>query len=314
MTEKEKKDKKMGMITSGVFHGLLVLLFLVLVAWREPNPPLPEYGIELNLGFEEAGSGDTQSEDSAEEESTEEDTPDAEEEADDIQEDVVEAEPAEEVVEPKEEVQDPEPVTEEKVAEITEESEEVVVTQEESSDVKVEEKKEEAKEEVKEEIVTPPVEETKEEIIPPPDPIVDSRALMGGKKSDSKSDSASKSEGTDTNKIGNEGDPEGNVDTQGLNAGGGNEGAVLAMDGWTWNTIPKPDDTSQISGKIVFKITIDDSGRVLNVTAQAGTTVSNELQQVYKKEVQKVTFKRKGNNTSTAQRYEGIITFIIKTN
>ena len=56
----------MGMITSGVFHGLILLLFLILVAWREPNPPLPEYGIEINLGFDDAGSGDTRSTEPAE--------------------------------------------------------------------------------------------------------------------------------------------------------------------------------------------------------------------------------------------------------
>lgn len=316
MTEKEKKDKKMGMITSGVIHGLVLVLFLILVAWREPNPPLPEYGIELNLGFQDAGSGDTQSEDSAEEESSEEDTPDAEEEAEAVEEDVVEDDPTEEVVEPQEEVQDPDPVIESKPVEEnpTETAEEeVVVTQEESSDVKVEEKKEEVKEEVKEEIVTPPVEEKKEEIKPPVDPVVDSRALMGGKKTDSKSDATSKSEGTDSNKIGNEGDPEGDVDQRGLMAGGGAGGPVLDLTGWTWNTRPKPEDASQETGKIVFKITIDDRGQVLRVIL-VESTVSAALVRVYQKEVEKVSFKPLGSNARPAPTSEGNITFVIKTN
>ena len=320
MSEKEKKDKKMGMITSGVFHGLILVLFLILVAWREPNPPLPEYGIELNLGFEEAGSGDTQSTESAEVENTEEETPSAEEEAEAVEEEIVEADPAEEVVEPEEEVQEADPVVEAPAEETpveTAEVEQVVETQVEESDVKIEEKKEEVKEvveeEVKEEVPPPPVEEKKEEVKPPPVPVVDARALMGGKKSDSKTDASSKSEGTDANKVGNEGDPEGAVDQRGLMAGGGEGGPMLDLAGWEWENEPNPDDNSQESGKIVFKITIDDSGRVETIKIEK-QEVSNALVQVYMNEVRKLTFRRKGSNTRSAIRYEGKITFIIKTN
>lgn len=48
------------MIYSLSIHALVILLFAFLMAWREPNPPLPEYGIELNFGLDDAGSGDTQ--------------------------------------------------------------------------------------------------------------------------------------------------------------------------------------------------------------------------------------------------------------
>src|SRR5690606_37912735 len=56
MEEEEKKNKRLGMIISVGLHGAMLLLFFFLLAWREPNPPLPDYGIELNFGMVE-GSG-----------------------------------------------------------------------------------------------------------------------------------------------------------------------------------------------------------------------------------------------------------------
>jgi protein TonB len=35
----------------------LFCYFFLINAWTAPDPPLPEYGIELNFGIEEAGSG-----------------------------------------------------------------------------------------------------------------------------------------------------------------------------------------------------------------------------------------------------------------
>jgi protein TonB len=46
--QQEKKNKTIAMITSVGIHGLLLLAFMLMMAWRAPNPPLPEYGIELN--------------------------------------------------------------------------------------------------------------------------------------------------------------------------------------------------------------------------------------------------------------------------
>ena len=314
MSEKEKKDKKMGMIVSGAIHALILALFLILVAWREPNPPLPEYGIELNFGFDDAGSGDTKSTEPAEEENTQDDPPTAMEETEDVQQDIVEEEPAEEVTE-EEVVQEPDPVVVQKDPVIEKPTEDPVIeeieTQLEESEVKVEEKKEEVTEE--EEVTPPPVEEKKEEVKPKPKPTVDERALMGGKKTDNNTNSASKSEGTSSDKKGNEGDPDGDVDQRGLMKGGGDGGPVLDLTGWTWNTRPKPDDVSQESGKIVFRIIIDDRGQVLRVIMEE-STVSAALVRIYQKEVERVTFKPLGSNARPAPTSQGKITFVIKTN
>ncbi len=99
MSEQEKKDKKFSMIMSGIVHGTLLILLFFLVAWREPDPPIPEYGIELNFGLEQAGFGDTERESDAQIQDTENDTPpDAEVESEDAPEETpVEETPVEEV-------------------------------------------------------------------------------------------------------------------------------------------------------------------------------------------------------------------------
>ena len=63
MTEKEEKKikKRALMITVGIHLGLLVLFFFLL-AWKEPYPPKPEYGIEINFGLDQTGSGQVQPE------------------------------------------------------------------------------------------------------------------------------------------------------------------------------------------------------------------------------------------------------------
>src|SRR5688572_5073360 len=62
MEEKETKRKRIAFVTSAGIHGIILLLFLFSMAWRAPNPPLPEFGIELNFGDSDVGSGDIQPE------------------------------------------------------------------------------------------------------------------------------------------------------------------------------------------------------------------------------------------------------------
>nr|WKN36619.1 hypothetical protein K4G66_30105 [Tunicatimonas sp. TK19036] len=58
LSPEEKKDRRIaGLVTFGVNAALLILFFFLL-AWQAPDPPLPEYGIELNFGFEETGAGE----------------------------------------------------------------------------------------------------------------------------------------------------------------------------------------------------------------------------------------------------------------
>src|SRR5690606_42147317 len=57
--EEEKKNKRIGMAVSIGLHLCLLILFFFVLAWREPNPPLTEYVIELNFGMV-AGYGNEQ--------------------------------------------------------------------------------------------------------------------------------------------------------------------------------------------------------------------------------------------------------------
>ena len=58
--EQNKKNKRNAAIVSVLVHSILLLAFLFILAWKEPDPPLPEYGIELNFGLDNVGSGELQ--------------------------------------------------------------------------------------------------------------------------------------------------------------------------------------------------------------------------------------------------------------
>ncbi len=340
MSEQEKKDKKFSMIITTSIHGLIILLLVFLVAWRAPDPPIEEYGIELNFGFEEQGGGETERDNEAQVEDTEQDTPpNAEVETEQVETETQETDPVEEVTE---EVDPVDPVTEAKeevappkteVEEITEEppveevKEDPVITQEES-EIKAEEKKEvveEKKEEVappkKEEVIEekPPVEEKKEEVKPQPKPkpTLDQRALMGGKKTNSKTkETASNNQGIYPDKKGNQGDPEGNKKTDGINPDGSDIGSVsYSLDGWKWERPPAEKDDSQIDGTIKFAIDVDDRGKVISVSISRGTTISdNTIVEFYKKQVLKLSFIQTDASKAPAPISKGEVTFVIKTN
>lgn len=326
ISEREKKDKRFSMIMSGIVHGALLLIFLLLVAWSPPDPPIPEYGMELNLGFEDEGSGDVESEidsqtetDNTTPQESEVDTEEVQQEPEVTEEPVEETPP---VTEPVEEVK-PVEAPEKTVDPVVEKTVEVAETQETESDVKVEEKKEEEKKEEKTEEVkepvkeetkeeTPPVEEKKEEA--KPDPVIRKEALLGAKKSDTNSkDPASGNQGDKLDERGNMGKPTGKKDSNGLAEDAGNLGVSLSLDGWAWDRAPSGKDDSEIDGVIIFQIKVDDRGVVREVTKMPGTTISdNTVVDFYKKEVQKLSFKR----TLSAQAAPisvGEIKFIIKT-
>lgn len=324
MSDQEKKDKKFSMIMSVIVHGTILTFLLFLVAWRQPDPPIPEYGIELNFGFEEAGSGDIERENEAKIEETENDTPPESEQ--ESEEDPVEETPVEqkvqEVVPPKQEVvkevakETPKPKEEVK-AEVVQEKESVVKVEEKKVEEVVEKKEEEKPPvEVKKE-VTKPVEEKKEEVKPKPVPVVDQRAIMGGgKKAESESkEAASNNQGKEVDKRGNMGDPKGKTTANGTKPGGADLGVSLSLDGWKWERPPAEKDDSQIEGVIKFRIEVDDRGTVINVTKIPGTTISdNTIIEFYKKQVEKLAFIQTDPSKMAANVSKGEITFVIKTN
>lgn len=290
MTIQEKKHKRTAALVSILVHGLLLFLFLFMIAWKEPNPPLPEYGIQLNFGLDNVGSGDVQPETAANEsESIEEAAP-------------------EEL--PTENVQTPTEIESEAVEESAEPVvEETTSNTAESPDVVAKEvKKEEVKPIVKE---TP--KEVKKETPKPVEKKEEEKAEEGakGKEGESSTQQAA-NQGDNTNKVGDKGDEKGTLDARALyGKPGGGGGSALELTGWMWDFKPKPNDTSNENGRIVFEIKIDDQGEILSVRTLE-RSVSPAIEKIYRAEVEKLTFSKTSDNSIVAPVSTGKITFVIK--
>ena len=48
-SDQERKNKRIGWIISVGVQLVLLILFYFIVAWREPIPPNPVYGIEIGF-------------------------------------------------------------------------------------------------------------------------------------------------------------------------------------------------------------------------------------------------------------------------
>lgn len=310
LDQQEKSDQlKAGTITL-VLNGLLLLSLFFLNAWTAPQPQMPMYGVELNFGLDNVGSGDIQTKNKASDLKTK-----------------VESKPAETKVVPKTQPEKVEKV-EVKPVKITKPvvKDPPVKVSKVESPVKVPE----VKETEKPKPTSKPIENKPVETKPveAPKPQVDSKALY--KKGNSKSNGTNgtsdqpggNNNGDDKNKVGDKGDPEGKVDAKALygnkgKGGNGNGsgngsggGASLNLTGWTWSAKPTVNDDSDESGKIVFQIKVDDQGDVISIRI-VEKTVSQSVAEIYKKAVERINFvaTSSGDRPSSST---GTIVFIIK--
>ena len=129
--QREKKNRIIAMFTSLGVHLAVLLAFLFMIAWRTPNPPFPEYGIELNFGLDNVGTGDIQPEIPASNEDVLTEEPPTEEPTTEQKE---ESKPIEEVVE--------QPVSKEESPVVVKETKKETVVKPVKEDTKKEEKKE----------------------------------------------------------------------------------------------------------------------------------------------------------------------------
>lgn len=287
--QRDRKNKQIAWITSVGIHGLLLVAFMLMMAWRAPNPPLPEYGIELNFGMDDQGGGEIQPETS----------PGAQEEANDQAE-----------AEQTETAQPEEQVKEEVVPEKTDEP---IVSKVESPVVVKEEKKEPAKEVVKEKVVeakpkVTPAEEVKK--------IEKKETLPTEQKgTDTKKGDPTTSQGDD-GKQGDKGNPEGKLDAKALygqqGGGGGGEGFGLSMSGWAWADQPQiPNLPDNEDGRIEFEIECDSEGEIIGITTiQRG--LSAKAEQLLKEEIRKNSLMRTSAGKAP-ERSKGKVVFILKT-
>lgn len=287
----EKKRRKIAMIASLGVHAFVLLLLLFMVAWRAPNPPLPEFGIELNFGMDTRGGGDVQPQ-----------TPVASEtEISEEQEEVVEELPVPE----QEEILEEEVVEEPTPQETKSVQPEVVAKTE--SPVVVEEKKEVKPAEKPKEKPVEKVVEPKPEVKEVPKAVYKPKtdADNTGKASDKAGDPAN--HGDDVNQAGDKGDPKGTLDAKALYGKQGGGGGGVSMSGFGtfgYPDIETPQLPNESNGIYEFRVKVDEQGYVISVTSvQRGLSI--EAERRLKATIQNLQFIPKGN----PQAAEGRIIF-----
>ncbi len=270
----EQKSRIQSALITVLVQGLLFLAFYFIVVWEQPNPPKPTYGMELNLGFSDLGSGD-QSQvlaNTSENPSTEAPAPG-------------EVTPAQQVV----------ATTTPKTASTKPSTNQAVSTQPSPIKGETTANATPAKEEQKE--VNPKIVEQ---------PKVDQRAIFGagGKSGKSSPSSTSTGQGNSDSK-GDQGSPSGT----GKGAAGG-AGYSLDLAGWDFASRPAINDrVSTRNGRIVFKITVDGSGKVVQAIPLE-YNVSNAVLAYYRQVVNQLDCKKSG--AAPADFSTGKITFVVK--
>jgi len=293
--EQEKKNKRIALATSIAVHGLLLLVFLFVVAWRAPNPPLPEYGIELNFGSDDVGTGPIQPTEPA---GSTQPSQDEEEQARNDQ-----------------QQEEEKPQVEESKPQEAKPIEQPVVTKQESPVTLKEEKKVDPKP------VEKPKEKEQKEVIKtetkPKETVTEDKSATkttADKTTTDNKEGKPVSHGDDANKTGDKGDPKGKIDADALygKQGGGAGGAGLELAGWDWDFIPKPNVPNNETGRVVFEIKVDDTGEIISIKT-IERSVSLEAETICRKEIEKLTFSKKGTNVPPPIS-SGRITFVIRSN
>ncbi|GJM30862.1 MAG: hypothetical protein DHS20C17_34970 [Cyclobacteriaceae bacterium] len=299
MTTEEKKNDRMGMGISLGVHAAILILFFFLLAWKQPFPPLPEYGIEVNFGLDNAGSGEVQPTAPANNNPAPVEDPAPEEPAAAEEEITPEPETVPQVQEQTEtQVQEQEEAAPVEAARVTQPQPDVVPVKETPEEKKIEEE--------------PVKKET---------PKLDPAAAYPNRTNNTNGASGTEGEakqpaqsnqGDKPGTTGDQGNPDGKIDARALygNPGGGG-GAALDMTGWNWDFLPQPKDLSNETGHIVFEIKIDDQGDIISIRT-VEKSVSDPLVKIYRSEVAKLTFSQTSANSRPAPTSTGRITFIIK--
>src|SRR5690606_26123079 len=272
---------------------LMLLAFYFIVVWQEQIPPLPTYGLELNIGFTDTGSGDRNS-------------PNAPSEV--PSQNIEQAAPGEVapvVTQPSTPAPSPKTETAKPKA-ATKPAENLAVTKTPSPIKGVEKattetkKPEPAKTEPAKAVVTPEKSEAEATTQKAPEkPKIDERAIFGAGGTSGKSTTpASGGAQGNSNTKGDEGKPTGTVDGRAIMGEGSGKGTSMGggyslhMAGWDFASRPNINDKVSVrNGRIVFKITIDDAGHVVQAVPLE-YNVSNDVLAYYRKVVTEINFKK----------------------
>jgi periplasmic protein TonB len=288
-TATEKKNQRIAAVTTVVVNGIILLIAIFLGSWKMAGQGQGDYpGIEVNLGYDEQGSGDIEPETPIGDEKAQDDenAPAENSEQNEQQNDPAESEPAPtetKAVEPSETLTDP------------------------NSDVEIKEKKTEEKPAEKtpekkpvEKVVEKPVEKK------PDPPKVDQNAVFKGKTTTTPSptgDGEGKkgtegNQGDDVNKEGNKGVPGGTPGAavyKGTPGGGDGGVSFIGFKGFGKPEIKLPELPDESYGVYEFTVKVDEEGYVVNVTSkQRG--LSLEAERRMKDVIQKLRFPPQGSD------------------
>ena len=283
VTQQEQKNKRRGMVTSMIVHILLILLAL----WpflQLPDPPPGQEGILVNLGLPDEGQGDDNAGPSE---------PVVEEQ---------EEEPVEETSEPEETepVDDPEPEPEDDPTPVEPEPTKEVITDDNSEEIALKKKEEEKKKkEAKEKAERERKEKARKERE------AKEKAEKAAAEAKKKADAAKFKDELSglfgdgdgkgkTGKPGNQGDPDGDPNSDkldGISTGSGRVGGGLGDRGVVKSHTPT--DNSQETGTVVVEVCVNENGSVVSakVTQKGTTSSSSKLRNLALKSAKKWRFK-----------------------
>lgn len=264
------KDRRRGVIATTIIH-LLILVALLFLALRTPLPLPGEEGVEVNLGYDDQGMGDVQSE-----------TP------------APIKQPTPPPPQPKQEVKEPEPVKEDKI--ITQDIEETPKIEEDKIEetkepekkpkevVKEKKQPEPEKEIVEEKPVEKKVdstsltenEEKTEEPVEEPKPVVNERALYKGSSKSSKSGT---NQGIEPG-VGDMGKPQGYKESDKYDGRGGKgNGPSYGLGGRGSVLLDEPPSNFNEVGEVKVTIFVDREGKVIDARIDySGTNILDQKQ------------------------------------
>jgi colicin import membrane protein len=255
-----------------IFFHSILFIIILIFGFRTPLPLPGEQGILINFGDEETGMG--------------------------------KEEPLFSDKQIKQEVSQPK-------QEVVEKNEEQIMTQEheDAPSIKKVEKLKEKKVEKKEQPVKEIVKtEPKKEAVVTEQPKTDPKALYTGRKTNTQSTG---SEGI-AGGTGNQGSPDGSVDTDYHGEGGGSGNRPgFTLDGRSALSLPVPQYDIQKEGKVVVEIKVDRDGNVVSATPgiKGSTTVDSYLLGVAKAAALRSRFNSKADAEPVQK---GAITYIFR--
>lgn len=272
--QKQQKDKERSLVTTFLFHLVLIILALLPLLSYQIPPPGQE-GILVNLGLPDVGQGD----DNAAPAET------SEEEEEEVQpEEEVEPEPQPET--PKE-VTKPEPVKEKEVIK-TEDPEAIALKRKKEQEKKAQEENERAEREEARKRAEADAKKKAE---------ADAEAKRKADAQKTKDQIGGlfgngKGKGN-TGKPGNQGDPGGDPNSDvltGISTGSGKVGGGLGSRGVS--SSPKVTDNSQKQGTVVLEVCVDSNGSVTSAkyTQRGSSTTDSQLVNVAEANAKKWKF------------------------